>query len=174
MALEIVLTIVARDRPGLVKRVSEAVSANGGNWVDSSMARLGGEFAGIVRITLPEEKAAALEKALAGLAAEEIAVTVRRGAGGVVPSGTRATLVLTGIDHPGIVHRVASELAERNVSIDVLETEVFTGSMSGEAMFSARATVVLPTGFDELELRRALERLAQDIMVDIELSDEGK
>ncbi len=50
MAVELVLTVIARDRPGLIKDLSETIAMHGGNWVDSSMARLGGEFAGILRV----------------------------------------------------------------------------------------------------------------------------
>ena len=72
MTVEIVLTVIARDRPGLVERVSEVIARHQGNWVDSSMARLGGEFAGILMIELPEASLAALEADLAGLAAAGI------------------------------------------------------------------------------------------------------
>lgn len=169
MAVDIVLTIVARDRPGLVERVSGIVSAHGGNWIDSSMARLGGEFAGIVRVSLADDKLAAFEADIAGLGDEGIVASVRRADSTPAPVGTRVQLTLTGIDHPGIVYRVAGTLARQQVSIEMLETEVFTGSMSGEQMFSAKATVVLPRGLEIAALRADLERLAQDMMVDIEL-----
>ena len=75
------------------------------------------------------------------------------------------------MDHPGIVHSVSTVLSERKISIDQLETEVFTGSMTGEKMFSAKATVVLPDASPVSELRSSLEKLAQDIMVEIEVVD---
>jgi len=50
-------------------------------------------------------------------------------------------------------------------------TEVFPGSMTGEPMFTARAVVVLPEGLSTDELREQLERIANDIMVDLTLEE---
>ena len=50
----LILTIVGPDRPGLVRALSEAVAARGGSWLESRMARLAGQFAGIVLVEAPE------------------------------------------------------------------------------------------------------------------------
>lgn len=172
MTVEIVLTVIARDRPGVVERVSEVIERHQGNWVDSSMARLGGEFAGILMIELPEASLAALEADLAGLAAAGIDCMLRRDQRTQPVSGRRARLDITGVDHPGIIHEVSSALARQGVSIDSLETRVFTGSMSGERMFAATVEILLPAeGSSEL-LREALEEIARDMMVDIELEEQ--
>ena len=78
MQMEMVLTIMASDRPGIVELLSDIVASYEGNWVDSAMSRLGGEFAGILRIELDESKAAGLEKALAALGEDGIAISVRK------------------------------------------------------------------------------------------------
>ena len=44
------MTIIGRDRPGLVESVAQVVAAHGGNWLESRMSRLGGHFAGILRV----------------------------------------------------------------------------------------------------------------------------
>jgi len=170
----IVLTVIARDRPGLVERLSDVVERHSGNWIDSSLARLGGEFAGIVQIVLPGPALAAFEAALAALSKDGIDCLVRRDpsyAGVILTGGPHARLELTGVDHPGIVHEVSSALARHGVSIDALETRVFQGSMSGEAMFAAAADIVLPPHLSSDELRLLLEDIAQDIMVDIDLAE---
>ena len=167
MPAEIVLTIIARDRPGLVQTVAETVAAHDGNWIDSAMARLGDEFAGIVRVLVPDDRVADLEQALAALTDQGIAVTARRS--GPVPesAGRAASFELTGGDHPGIVRDISAALAKHGASIDDLETRVFPGSMSGEKMFSARARIVLPDDLDAEALRDELESIAHDIMVEI-------
>ena len=48
MPVEMVLTIISKDRPGLVQTLAQVIADHSGNWIDSSMARLGGEFAGIL------------------------------------------------------------------------------------------------------------------------------
>jgi glycine cleavage system regulatory protein len=170
MTVEMVLSIVASDRPGLVSTLAEAVAGHGGNWIDSSMARLGGEFAGIVRVALPEGSVAGLEAALAGLSGQGITVVARRSKGAPPPARV-ATLELTCADTPGIVREIAAALAARGVSIDELETEVFEGSMSGQPLFSARARLALPEGLAVDDLRETFEAIGQDIMADIALRD---
>jgi glycine cleavage system regulatory protein len=168
---EMVLTIIARDRPGLVKVLSETIAEHGGNWIDSSMARLGGEFAGILRVTVPSSASQDLEAALAKLGDAGICVEIRKGeASAVVRVGRRVRLELTGVDHPGIVHRISAALSALDISIDELETRVFAGSMSGAPMFEAKAEMLIPEEVREDILRATLEALAKDVMVDIELA----
>lgn len=169
MPVEMVLTAVARDRPGIIEALSDAVVSHGGNWVDSSMAVLAGEFAGVVRVSIPDAAATDFRAELAKLAAEGIDVSVRRDALPESLVGMRAGLEMTGVDHPGIIHKLSSTLADQNVSIDELDTRVFPASMSGEPMFVARATVVLPPGLTLHALQDALEDIAQDLVVDIEV-----
>lgn len=168
---ELVLTVIARDRPGLIKALSEAIARHGGNWVDSSMARLGGEFAGILRVSVPIGETAELETALGVLQKAGISVVIRKGESSAsARKGRHVRLELTGVDHPGIVHRISSALSALDVSIDELETRVFSGSMSGEPLFEAKAKIMLPDGVDETRLRETVEQVAKDLMVDVDLS----
>lgn len=168
---EMVLTIIARDRPGLVKVLSETIAGHGGNWIDSSMARLGGEFAGILRVTVPSSTSQALEGALARLGDAGIYVAIRKGeASPMARAGRRVRLELTGVDHPGIIHRISAALSALDISIDQLETRVCAGSMSGAPMFEAKAEMLVPDGVREEILRATLEALAKDVLVDIELA----
>lgn len=169
MNQELVLTIVARDKPGIVQAVSEAVAAHGGNWMDSAMIRLGGEFAGIVRIALPQEHVSAFENAIAGLKDEGLVITAQNARASPPVGGTAAHLAVSGVDHPGIVRDISASLAGSGVSIEELHTEQFAASMTGESMFSATARIVIPSGEDVEALRERLEMLAQDIMVEIDI-----
>ena len=42
----LVLTVIGRDRPGLVDTLSGVVAEHGGNWEESRMAHLADRFAG--------------------------------------------------------------------------------------------------------------------------------
>ncbi len=64
MLTPLVMTLIGPDRTGLVENMARTVAEYGGNWLESRMCRLGGEFAGILRIEIPEEKKAALLAAL--------------------------------------------------------------------------------------------------------------
>lgn len=171
MSVELVLTILSRDHPGIVEALADTIAAHSGNWIDSSMARLGGEFAGILRVSAPKENIEDLVDALKGLSKRDIEVTVHRDRTAPPQGGHKVRLSLTGLDHPGIVLEVSRVLTGFDANIVELHTESFTGSMGGEAMFSANAQIILPETLDTDELRNALERIAHDIMVDIELEE---
>jgi len=172
MQVELVLTIIANDRPGLVETVAQSIVDHSGNWVDSSLSRLGGSFAGIVRVSVDEVNAGALEKKLMELGDKGIEISIRRGEISAAASGIKARLELLGQDHVGIVLQVTRLLAAQGVNVEDIETSVFEASMSGERMFKAEADIRLPTGKSLDELGAALESLAQDLMVEIILNDD--
>jgi len=70
----LVLTVIGDDRPGLVEQLSTAISTHQGNWLESSMSRLAGKFAGILKVSVPAEQAPALQQALAGLSLLKVTV----------------------------------------------------------------------------------------------------
>ena len=78
MHASVVMTVLAADRPGLVSALSETIAAHGGSWQESRMARLAGQFAGILRVECPAGETEALLKALAGLESQGIAVQARK------------------------------------------------------------------------------------------------
>ena len=80
-------------------------------------------------------------------------------------------LELVGLDRPGIIRDISHVLASQNVNIAELESERVSGSFSGESMFKAKARLTLPDGLLVEELRRSLEALAHELMVDLALED---
>ncbi len=169
MQLPLVLTLVGADRPGLVERVAAVVADHGGNWLESRLCRLGGQFAGIVRILSSTEHRAALTAALQALVAEGLTVEVFSDPGPPPPppGAGAAQLELVGQDRPGIVRHIAAALAARGVNVEELVTECVSAPMSGETLFKARARLLLPAGCDVPALRAELERLAADLLVDV-------
>ena len=73
------MTIIGPDRTGLVESVARVVAEHGGNWLESRMCRLGGEFAGILRIEFPADKRQPLLDALQKLQGAGLTVVVRPG-----------------------------------------------------------------------------------------------
>ena len=58
MSVSLVLTVIGPDRPGLVEALSQSIASHDGNWLESRMAKLSGQFAGIVRVFhLPQTEA---------------------------------------------------------------------------------------------------------------------
>jgi len=170
----LVLTIGGPDRPGLVNLISDRATAHGANWLESRMANLAGQFAGIVLLQVPDSKADALVASIREFEAQGLRVTALRGAGRSTASMRRLHLELVGQDRPGIVRDISGALAQRGVSIDELVTDCVSGSMSGENLFRARAQLRVPAGVETRALRSALEDLANDLMVDVTLDEGGE
>jgi len=149
--------------------VAEIVAAHGGNWLESRMARLGGQFAGIARVEVPATSAAAVRQALAALVARGLSVSVAGDATGSAATvkGTPALLELVGQDRPGIIHQITHVLAVHQVNVEELTTECVEAPMAGGILFQAKAEVLVPAGADMAGLRRDLEKIAGDLMVDL-------
>jgi len=163
----LVLTVLGPDRTGLVESLADRIAAAGGNWEASHMARLAGQFAGILLVTIERARADALFAELRGLDARGLQVVARPSEAHVPVSGSRVRLELTGDDRPGIVRDVARVLAERGVNVEELESEVSSAPMSGDALFRARALLLVPAQLALSDLRGGLESLAGELMVDL-------
>ena len=170
MKTSLILTAIGPDKPGLVELLSTTLAEHRANWQQSSMSRLAGQFAGILIASADTERVDSLLKALDGLAAQGLNVSVVTEAGTPVePKGRPLTLELIGHDKPGIVRDISRALAARKVSVEELATEVVSGSMSAELLFKAQASLVAPVDLDLDELQDSLEAIASDLMVDINL-----
>jgi len=167
---DLVLTLIGPDRPGLVEAVAEVVARHGGNWLESRMAHLAGKFAGILRIEVPAEKAQSLSAALAELETRGLKVVGEpSGEAGPPAPGRTLALELVGLDRPGIVRDISQLLANGGANVEELATDRSSAPMSGEMLFLAKARVRLPGDADLGTLRNALERLANDLLVEIRL-----
>ncbi|WP_294541383.1 ACT domain-containing protein [uncultured Rhodoblastus sp.] len=169
MQIHLVLTVIGRDRPGLVSRLAETVAAGGGNWLDTRMARLSGQFAGMLLVSIAPEKADALVESLRKLDAQGLRFIIEKCDAPAQIGGRTLRLDLVGLDRPGIIRDISQVLAAHNVSIAELESECVSGSFSGEAMFKANARLTLPDDLPVELLRQHLEELADELMVDLSL-----
>jgi glycine cleavage system regulatory protein len=167
----LILTVIGSDRPGLVRTLAETVAAHGGSWLESRMARLAGQFAGIVRVEAPDSLLADL-KALEGQGLRIVVQSGDEGPGTPVPT-PRLALEVVGNDRPGIVRDITQILAGCGVNIEELITGVASGSFSGETLFRATALLRAPDEDAVEAVRAGLEQLGDELMVDIqEAADE--
>jgi glycine cleavage system regulatory protein len=172
MTTSLVVTFVGPDRPGLVELLSRTIAEHGGNWLDSRLCSLSGQFAGIVLARVPDADAAPLRRALGELQVAGLKVLVETAAGEAPHVGDRMLrLELIGQDRPGIVREVSRVFREHAANIEELHTETVSGAMSGETLFKAIADIRVARGTTVAQLRSALEALANDIMVDIALKE---
>ena len=165
----LVLTVIGADRPGLVELLASTVRKSGGNWLESRMCHLGGQFAGILRVSVAEEGKAELLEALGKLEPQGLTVASKDAGEDANGSSCReiATVEIVGNDRPGIVSEISKVFARRGVNVEELETECRSAPMAGGRLFVARARVCIPEGCDAADLRAELERIAADLMVDV-------
>ncbi|WXL26351.1 ACT domain-containing protein [Ectopseudomonas mendocina] len=169
----LVLTLIARDEPGLVERIALCISNHGGNWLESRMARMAGQFAGIVRIAAPLSSHADLVAALRELEGQGIRVHVAEAGGEPVGARQVIRLELVGNDRPGIVRDITRLLSSHGVNLERLNTEVIPAPMSGELLFQAQALLAVPQSLSLEQLQTHLEGLADELMVELKLHAES-
>jgi len=162
---QLVISVMAEDRPGVVDKVANLVTEPNGHWLQSALSRLGGKFAGIVLVEVPPDSQQPLETALGGLAASNIRATVEQ-AGSPTVSGETATFQVLGNDRKGIVGEISRMLARHGVSVDELYTSTESAPMSGDLLFRATANIVIPQHMDRDNLQSILEELSDDLVVE--------
>ncbi|HEU6448803.1 MAG TPA: ACT domain-containing protein [Verrucomicrobiae bacterium] len=166
----LVMTVIAPDRTGLVESIARAVADRGGNWLESRMCRLGGEFAGILRIEIPADKESALLESLQKISG--LNVTVRADETKISGKIARQSkLEIVGHDRPGIVREISAALARSGVNVEEFSSELVSAPMSGEELFKANARLQLPEKCDLASLKKELEKIATDLLVDVSLAE---
>ena len=164
------LTIIGRDRPGIVSQVTEILFRLGCNIADSSCTILGGQFAMILIISHPSvADQDNFGESFAPLEESGLSVFLRT----LKPGGERhpkmegeiCLISVYGSDKPGIVYRVARELGERRVNITDLNTKL-VGSEQ-RPVYVMMLEAVLPPEMSEEEIADIMNGLKEELQVDI-------
>jgi glycine cleavage system transcriptional repressor len=165
------VTIISRDRPGIVADVSEVLFRLGCNIEDSSCTMLGGDFAMILVVSHQKPFAKArlvdefkllhertgLQIHIRTLTEEEICP--------VEDEGELCLVSVYGADRPGIVYRVTRALADRKVNITDLNTKLI-GTLE-EPVYVMMLEAILPDGLEIEDLAMLLETLGKELDVEI-------
>ena len=166
---KIIITLFAKDRPGIVRSLSDTVLENNGNWLESSLSRLCGQFTGIVHISIDSGNKASLITALDSMSDDGISVTVQDTSSistdDIEVNGLQ--ILVEANDRPGIVKEIAEALATENVNVDNIDTEVQSASMAGYPIFKAHMFLAMPDDLSENDLEEILEGVSDDVMVSI-------
>lgn len=162
------MTVVGPDRPGLVDSLAKEISNHGGNWLESRMCNLEGQFAGVLSVDVPQENREGLIARLKERGPDDLEIVVHdRSSGGAAECTNVAEIGLVGQDRPGIVSQISAAFAMYAINVEELSTEVRSAPMSGEQLFEAQARVCIPADCDMDGLRDELERIAADLFVDV-------
>jgi len=172
MLCTLVMTFIGRDRPGLVNMIASRVADEGGAWLESRLARLAGEFAGIVRVEAPAARVAALTASLRELETQGLRVTIAASHADEEVKRAGVKLELLCLDRPGIVSEVTAAISSLGVNIEEFESGLVEAAFTGQPMFIATLRLHAPQTLVRDELRRRMEKLASEMIADIVLTGE--
>lgn len=170
MATYLVLTIIGDDKPGLVELLADTIARHAGNWLESNMSHLAGKFAGILRVSVDDSHADALVRDLQKLSSVLRLVVEKVSVSAPAQRQRTLRLSLVGNDRPGIIKEISRALAAQHVNVEELATQCSSAPMSGELLFNAQALLQVPANLDLDALQVELERLADDLIVEITLA----
>jgi glycine cleavage system transcriptional repressor len=170
----VALSAIGEDRPGIVAAIAKVLYETGCNLENSSMTQLRGDFAVLLLISLPESlKLETLKNTLQPVIQKlNLAATFRELKPGEientsVPPVLPYTLMVYGLDHPGIVYRIAQAATEQKINITDLRTHVTKNN--GASLYSLILEIEIPNTATLLEFQKNLDILKQELRVDITL-----
>ncbi len=174
MSLELVVTAVGPDRPGIASDFAGHVHAAGANLADTRMVNLRGQFA---LIALVEGAATALldVKKRLGEAAPKIGLAIEfssptpKDRGSNAREGVPFRLKTYSMDQPGIVHRITSYLREQSVNVEELVARLESAPFMGTPIFTMEILMLVPKNVNVKALRVALEELGDTLNCDVDI-----
>lgn len=165
------VTIISKDRPGIVADTTEVLYRLGCNIEDSSCTMLGGDFAMILIVThdKPFPKARLADEFR--LLQERTGLTVHLRTlheeefHHPPEEGELCLISVYGSDRPGIVYRVTRTLAEHRVNITDLNTRLI--GTKEEPVYVLMLEAILPEGMTVESLSELLEIHRKELQVEI-------
>ena len=175
MSKEFVLTAFCKDRPGIVADISEVIYENECNLKDSTMTNLAGEFAIILLLSpLSAGKETDLEE---NLSMECRRLEREKGITAFIRPANHAVrkqkayyvknLHVEGLDQAGIVYKVSRFLADNDINITSLNSEMKFSPESGAAFYSLSISVEIPQNLTMQTLEQNLNQIEDQLNVDI-------
>lgn len=169
----ICLTVLGRERPGIVAGITGVLVDTDCNIRDSTMTILAGSFAMLLIVELPRETSVpSLEKALAAVQRRfDLTVVIKELQEDEahffeLPRSRVWAVTIYGGDRQGIVHHVASLMARKGISITSLKTKVL-GNLEGAGIVTMR--VLAPPDMEIGQLRDQLNDVAQRFGVEVSI-----
>ncbi|WP_029132133.1 glycine cleavage system protein R [Sedimenticola selenatireducens] len=151
----LVISALGKDRSGIVDELSKAILDIGCNIADSRMTVLGGEFAILLMVEGNWNTLGKLEEAIPALEQQlDLTVIVKRTEGRDRSDPSLPYVVdVVSLDHPGIVHQLASFFSKRKINIEDMATTSYAAPHTGTVMFSVHMTVGIPADIHIASLR---------------------
>jgi glycine cleavage system regulatory protein len=170
--IELVLTIIGRDRAGVVASLADVVRFHEGNWKRSELAEIAGTFAGVVVVEVGDDRVDELLTNLLVLREQGLHVTAQQVDEPVVaPDADEVRLRLTGDDRPGVVHEISTALSDAGISISRLGTVTDLPGPDGGLRFEITVHLTVPVGADLDAVIDSIMEAAVGLGITIEVED---
>ncbi len=172
MSEQLVITALGDDRPGIVDELSSALFKHNLNIEDSRMSVLGGEFAVLLLVSGAQQSindfagdTASLEKSL------NMKILVKVTSSETSPQEVVPyTVEVVAIDHPGIVHKLASFFSSRQINIVDLHTESYAAAHTATPMFAVNMTIGIPADIAIKTLREEFIDMCDELNLDASMT----
>ena len=171
MPKNVVLTLTGRDKIGIVDSVTSVISKREGNVEASRMTRLGGEFAMLMLVSVPDKEFANLDQDFQQLRGEGYQLTLlqteddSKKYAGWLPY----EIEVTGADHEGIIHEISHHLATQGINIENMDTSSAPAPMSGTPLFTMKGVVLVPPKLNFHVWSDALEEIGDNLNVNVKV-----
>lgn len=169
--LHYAVSVVGKDRPGIVAGITEGLFRLGCNLADSSCTMLAGEFAMILIVShqRPFSKSRLFDELKPACDSMGMSLAVRTLHADEITrqetDGEICIISVYGADQPGIVYRVTRELAGRNINIMDLNTRLI--GTTEEPVYVLMLEVALPEDETAQGVEKLLENLKNELNVEI-------
>ena len=170
--IELVLTIIGRDRAGVVASLADVVRFHDGNWKRSELAEIAGTFAGVVVVEVGNDRVDELLTNLLILRDQGLHVTAQQvEEPTVAPEADELRLRLTGDDRPGVIHEISTAISELGISISRLGTVTDLPGQDGGRRFEISAQLTVPVEADIDAVLDSLGEIAVSLGITLEVED---
>lgn len=170
----LVMTIIGPDRTGLVDALARPIAAHDGNWLESRMCRLGGQFAGLVRVEVDSTRASELRAAIDAIKIDGLQIIVQADTAPTQAAAMSLIAVeLVGQDRPGLLREITGVFARHALNVEDLTSECSDAPLGGGKLFKANATLSIPATADLDAVGDDLEKIATDLLVDIRVAPDS-
>lgn len=171
MSKNLVLTLTGHDKVGLVDYVTNVLVKHHGNVEASRMAHLGGEFAMLMLVAVPDQELAGIESDFRELRGEGYQLSLAlteddsKKHAGWIPY----QIEVTGADHEGIIHEVSHHLASQNINIENMDSYTSPAPMSGAPLFTLKGVIVVPPQLHFHTWSDAFEEVCDKLNVNVKI-----
>ena len=161
-----ITTITGPDSLGVIKSLAETTRGLGGEWLSSKVMKLDGQFAALMKVSIEEANKARLKDELASqfplLTFSHAEVRQESDK----PSKT-IKLEIDCKDRPGLTKDINRILSSLDLIVENMEFNRMHVSTIGEAVFSARLSLLVPESTSSEALADEIESLSDDVRVNV-------